>query len=575
MIERVGVGKRAAIVIGVNKTGTLTPLKAAISGAEEVSQWLASEGFRVKVLTDKAKALGARDIKKAVIKVIDDGGYDKLVVYFAGHGYLNGTSEIWLLSGAPDDPNEAIDQSLSAEFARSCGIPSVTFISDACRSLPQTLAGNRLVGVSIFPNRQVPVDVEIDRFFATRPGDAALEIPETEASKRYVGLFTEILKSCHLNPPPSLMAKIEFEGKPAMVVPCRRLKDALPQIVDNAAQQKSILLTQLPQLRLECGDDTFLARVQFTKGAPEPGSRISTTGLLRPRRLQHDAVTVADDQDALYYSSDVQDALSNTQFRRDVNRFMTAQTIREQDRNGFQVMGKSVLNVFDIASLPRRRRPDVTAAAFAPSRQDEMARSVLIEFEDGTGGVIAILRDYIATLFVSEIGIQNISYVPSPQSVRGEEYEGQRKRTEQLRAIAAAAAKNGILAVDRDDAKRFGDLVRMAKRWDPTLGLYAALAYAEVGLKSDVRSVARHMRSDLEIDFFDAVLLSDTIDQSARIFPLVPALSQTWMYITARGHRLPEALERAGRHRTASTWTTFTRDGMAILKEAIEGAEIQ
>ncbi len=562
------MGKRAAIVIGVNTTGSLTPLRAAVTGAREVAQWLTSDGFDVETITDETKPLEARDIKNSVLRVLDPPGrYDKLVIYFAGHGYLNGTSETWLLSGAPDDPNEAIDQSLSAEFARSCSVRSVTFISDACRSVPQTLTGNRVSGVSIFPNRTNSMDVEIDRFFATRPGDAALEIPEVEASKRYVGLFTEILKNCHINPPPDLISKSVLEGEPAVVIPCRRLKETLPQLVDDAAQSKSILLTQLPQLRLECGEGAFLARAQFIKGAtldfqPSRGTSVGAT----PQRATHGSSLDPNDPSRLYYSPDVKDALNSPQFRGDINRFLTSQDLISDLRTGLQVIGKPVRRVLD----GRRAIRSSDRGSFVIDlhrRHGENAHTVLVEFEDGSGGAIAILRDYVATVFANEQGIQSISYVPGFGSPRRDEYEDQRSRTERLRSIAAAAAKNGVLAVDRADAKKFGDLVRAAKRWDPTLGFYASLAYAEVGLIERVRSVAYYMRDDLQVDFFDVALLSGTMDSAGELFPFCPALNQSWMYLAPRGHRLPEQLERAGRKRMQSTWTTFTPEGFIEIEK--------
>jgi hypothetical protein len=49
---------RAAIVIGVNKTGDLPILKDAAAGAARVAEWLANEGYQTQALLDeKAPAL--------------------------------------------------------------------------------------------------------------------------------------------------------------------------------------------------------------------------------------------------------------------------------------------------------------------------------------------------------------------------------------------------------------------------------------------------------------------------------------------------------------------------------------
>lgn len=44
--------QKAAIVIGVNKTGDLPVLNAAVAGAAQVADWLRGEGFQVKRYLD-------------------------------------------------------------------------------------------------------------------------------------------------------------------------------------------------------------------------------------------------------------------------------------------------------------------------------------------------------------------------------------------------------------------------------------------------------------------------------------------------------------------------------------------
>jgi len=92
---------RAAVAIGVNKTGGLTPLRAAVSGAKQVAEWLTGEGLQVSCLVDDAGPVTIDAVKRAIKTYVDLGTLEQLVIYFAGHGYLNGTAETWLLSGAP------------------------------------------------------------------------------------------------------------------------------------------------------------------------------------------------------------------------------------------------------------------------------------------------------------------------------------------------------------------------------------------------------------------------------------------------------------------------------------------
>ncbi len=61
-----------------------------------VALWLEGEGYAVTSLTDENQPVTVRMLKDAVTAYVASGSLDQLVVYFAGHGYLNGTSEIWL-----------------------------------------------------------------------------------------------------------------------------------------------------------------------------------------------------------------------------------------------------------------------------------------------------------------------------------------------------------------------------------------------------------------------------------------------------------------------------------------------
>jgi hypothetical protein len=174
---------KAAVVIGVNKTGDLPILKDAAAGAGRVAEWLANEGYQTQALLDE-KTPGARtpvrahDIFSAVAAALEPETCERLVIYFSGHGYLNDGSEHWLLSDAPANPNEAISVEENIQLARDCGVPNVIFVSDACRSTPQSIKADRVRDTLIFPNTGVSATAraDVDRFFACLPGDPAFEV---------------------------------------------------------------------------------------------------------------------------------------------------------------------------------------------------------------------------------------------------------------------------------------------------------------------------------------------------------------------------------------------------------------
>ena len=138
--------QRAVILIGVRKTGKLQPLQAVSSGVQAMKSWAEAQGIGANdiiTITDDSGPVTARVIKHAVRKITDRGTCEQLIVYFAGHGVNIRYGEYWLLSGAPDDTQEAVNVEGSVVLARQCGIPHVVFISDACRTAAEGVLAQR------------------------------------------------------------------------------------------------------------------------------------------------------------------------------------------------------------------------------------------------------------------------------------------------------------------------------------------------------------------------------------------------------------------------------------------------
>lgn len=168
---------KAAIVIGVDKPGNFSPLKSAAAGAEDVADWLRGEGYDVTCITDKKKPVTATNIEKAIFGyVTQPARYHMLVVYFSGHGQYHALADHWLLSGAPMSTSEAINLEGAIDVAKYSGIPNVVFISDACRSIPDSRTGVKVKGIDAFPNySDVTISSKIDYFKATSESLPAFE----------------------------------------------------------------------------------------------------------------------------------------------------------------------------------------------------------------------------------------------------------------------------------------------------------------------------------------------------------------------------------------------------------------
>ena len=272
---------KAAIVIGVDKTGNLPVLQSAAMGAKEVAKWLKGEGFKVIEHTDSGgKAVEIQPIKKSVEKLLADGNLQELVVYFSGHGFLKDGTEQWMLSGAPLDNNAAINLQGCELLARDLGVPHITFISDACRSTPDSLQASRVQGGRYFQTKPQGESVLKSKdSYAAAPGDPAYEIQVKKSVKQYKSIFTDCFLRAFLEPYDDMVRKITQAGKSFDVVPSRSLRDYLEEEVDLAAQKKSGKLTQQPQSIVESDLEYYLSRLlKAAVGPRAPAKKAAKKG---------------------------------------------------------------------------------------------------------------------------------------------------------------------------------------------------------------------------------------------------------------------------------------------------------
>src|SRR5437899_3038990 len=253
--------KRAAVVVGVDRVGDLTPLRGAASGAREVAAWLRAEGFEVKLFEDSQGPVTVNSLITAITELVRRGNLEQLVIYFAGHGFVSSySSELWMLSDARSNYNEAISLNECRETSRQFGIKNVVFISDACRSRAETLQTGSVKGSIIFPPPQSGrggVATEVDKFLATRIGDPAWEISVAATSKASQGIYTACLLEAFRRPSNAMVQLVD--GTP--VVPNRRLKGYLANEVPKRAQTVSIQLSQTPDAEVCSDEPTYIGHV--------------------------------------------------------------------------------------------------------------------------------------------------------------------------------------------------------------------------------------------------------------------------------------------------------------------------
>jgi hypothetical protein len=571
---------RAAVVIGVDQPRGLPKLHAAAYGAKMVGDWLTGERFDVKLLTDQVGPVKVADIFNAIADFVERGTVEELVIYFAGHGSVVGYGEFWMLSESPHNPNEAVFFPETFDLARLCGIPNVIFISDACRSTGESLGAQHMRGQLIFPNENnTHVATKIDRFLATALGSPAYEVKDTAGA--YNGIYTTCFLAAYQDP---YFDTVKEVGG-VLVVPDQSMELYLSKIVPQRASAASSKINQTPSSVVESKLEVYIGRAAKT---PSP-SRVLETVVAVPTLNHVVNIELKDFGIAIIPAP----SLVAEEFKQDLKRI--------EETTGFAASRNLILdsrgpNVFRQATginiFGTRIRTAIASAymktlivgqgdgALEPTviqidPSEDRQGSVVIEFEDGAGTVLAALPRYVANVVVDQGKVANVSYVPGEIGEIGE----QPNRTpsyfplmDELHALVATSAKFGAFQIDgppeirAHNAQSLGDALRRGKLVDPTLGIYAAYAYADAGLSEDVRSVYWHMK-EFEIDLFDVAMLAGVLgDRRGRPpAPFCPMLSQGWGLLRSRNLALPEELANARDHLLRALWTTFDPEGMRIV----------
>lgn len=587
------MNRKAAIVIGVDKTGGLTPLASAARCAREIAAWLEGEGYDVACLTDEDPDTPVTTdlVTKAVDRfVTSPPRYHQLVVYFSGHGYWHARTDIWLLSKAPVRTEEGINLDGAIDLARYSGIPNVVFISDACRSIPDARTGALMKGIDAFPNlADVETASKIDVFKATSDAQQAYEgLIDGKPSS----VLSHALLSAFVEPTPVMIREIVENGTTVRVVPNRRLESFLQEKVEAALATIKLGLIQKIEVNVPSSDDVYLARVKTPEtggpttsivppesaGPPGPAptsppsvERVAARGvsrMLSERGAGRDRASRALDLEGPETSLEISSRLPIVA----VDHF--------ESQCGFTVQGAP------IAAARCTGGASVEILSYGDGAHDpgvlrvwsqEPGVSVLVRFADGRGVVLAALFGYIGHVACGERGVTNVSYVPSSNHWRWDAYAEKREHVDHLRALVAVAADHDVFRVRSDDeATRLGDEIRMEKALDPTLGLYAAHAYSQAGEMGRVRSVADYMLDDLAIQLFDLQVLGarSSDDPDGAVLPFTPMLTQTWNLLRPRGFELAPVVTEAAAYLCTSLWTTFEPHGADMLDAAMELGEI-
>ncbi|WP_282127119.1 caspase family protein [Roseobacter litoralis] len=576
--------KRAAVVIGLDKTPGLPDLRAAVAGAHEMADFLKQGGFDVSLFTDEQNNLvRAHHVADEIEGLVELGILDQLVIYFAGHGTLAGTSEYWLLSKAATQSSEAISVWETFFFAKQSGIPNVVLISDACRSVAKTLNLSGITGQPVFPSAitvNSDVDVQVDLFLAAKMGRAALELPAATSVAQHEGIFTTAFLKAFREPDSNMIVALPSGS---YVVPNRKLEKFLVREVKARAQDYSFKLNQVPDAMVESDLPTFIARSAIAPAESVAGQDMDLSEASVTNAVSDIFQRVA--IEGIDYGASITRASASSN-EQEAGQLIIDAAFRNADdfvleRTGLVAYGRRIRSIVG-PGIEGARKVDEGDRfdAWEVDLGFEPGASVLVTFDDGSGTVAALIRDFGVHMTVDEFGIKDLRYTPA-----GFRFEFA-DPVALLRALAAEATRNGALRFEGSTkerefaAEQFARQIRMGKSADPTLGIYAAYAYAIASSDLGAKSVHEIMHDSFGgLALYDTVLASGLFDEvcskPSPISPAAPMLRQGWELVRPRNAPLSAAFVVARPFLTDSLWTTFSERGMAILANASEDQVFQ
>jgi|TARA_Y100000031_G_scaffold144666_2_gene176426 hypothetical protein len=142
-IKGVDFGQYHALVIGINKYKHLPKLETAVRDAKAVAQVLEKDyGFKVRLLVNPDR--------QGIIDSLDEfreslGGKDNLLIYYAGHGWLDEDADrgYWLPSDAQSNRRSRwVSNATITDTLRTLQAKHVMVVADSCYSGTLTRSAN-------------------------------------------------------------------------------------------------------------------------------------------------------------------------------------------------------------------------------------------------------------------------------------------------------------------------------------------------------------------------------------------------------------------------------------------------
>ena len=593
---------RAGIFIGCDQTGNLQKLNDAAAGAKRMHAWAIEQGItdgtHAHLIIDEGRKIVPGDIYDLVKAFINGPGIDQLILYFAGHGVNISRNEYWLLTDAPDRTSAAVNVTGSVDLARYSGIPHVVFISDACRVAPEGIQAQNVRGEDVFPNTGISDRARpVDQLFACFLGRTAAEIKDPkDAASNYSALYTTALLEALKGLRPEVLERstVPREENVRYVRPRKLqsfLEGEIPLRVKSLGLERKV--NQNPDAIIT-SDSSWLSRLDVrsaVRGLEGRRAARRNSGSASPTPVENlNAVSVKLVESAT--SGDKARLNEQLRIAREAPVAGAAQLAGAAERLaapfgpdhfeskcGIKVRGSRIVEFF--AHRAQGELFGTPGNLLRIDNVDPRGASVLLRFEGDVGALIPVIPGFLAALtFGDEGDLIDVAYEPSANTWRWDMYRDHADEVRALRAVAASSSQHGLFRLNTKDAGQVASKMQYAKGIDPTLAVYAAYAYNDLGATDRIRSMSDYLRADVGATFFDLALLGRTlinkpVGADDAVLPFAPLLSQGWAFLVGHRVRLHPALEGIERMLKDSLWSLYNATGMQVLRRALQSGEVR
>ncbi len=592
--------KRAAVIIGVDQTGDLPKLTDAARGAALMESWAKAQKLEeIHLLTDAAGELRVGRVKAVIRDLVNAKNISQLIVYFAGHGVNKERNEYWLLSGAPDDSQEAVNVAGSVALASTCGIPHVIFISDACRTAAEGVRAQSVRGSEIFPNREEdenPVDV----FYACQLGRPSHEVKDPKVtSAEFKALYTHELVPALSGNHAQIVEWSAVRGQQVGRVHLRPLRDHLVEAVSARLQhmQLQTKVIQVPMARINSDPPMWLSQVEAVAAADDgqvfgvrgPAAAQPSPAAAAPTRGAEPVAPAAAPTPTLLHSvlkGNTLQASRGTTRERNLDVAAAAAQIAEpfgpmhhETGCGFKIRGALIVEAHAQNAAHDFPPQSARGTDLRITSAKMPGANVLMMLDSGRGVLLPAIPDFMCALTVDDGELVDVAYEPSDNHWRWQEYTMRAPESRELRGIIAASMSRGVFHLGREDALKIAMRLQNAKCIDPSFAVYAAHAYHDLQRFDLIRQMRDFMQADLGAPLFDVALLAKSlrgksVPGDVPVMGIVPMLSQGWALLSAYRVKPPDKVLRLGEALAPSLWTLLEPDGVALALEAIQAGDI-